>query len=276
MINFFGASLSTFFVAYFLININYRAEAVMNKREKELTSANSMLTMVNTELDRFVYSSSHDLRAPLHSLQGLIQLTEHTSDPKELREYIDMMKGRVTNLEKFILDIANYARNSQQPLILETFAVKRIVFDCLEGLRFFSGAEKIKIYQEIPADLIVTTDLTRLQIVLSNLISNALKYSDLNKENKFVRIGAGLRSEKVVITIEDNGLGIPEDSLEKIFQMYSRVHEQSFGSGLGLYIVKETLEKLKGTITVQSQFGVGSTFKVELPNSSLPPKKETA
>jgi len=266
IINFFGASLSSFVLASFLINVNHRAEEQMEKREIELAQANALLTKVNTELDRFVYSSSHDLRAPLHSIQGLIQLTHHTNDPVELREYIELMKGRVTNLEKFILDMANYARNSRQPHVQETISIKRAVLDSLDSLRFFPGAEKIKIFTQIPEELVMTTDVSRLQIVLNNLISNALKYQDEKKDHKFIRIYVESRGDTIIFTIEDNGIGIPHELLDKIFQMYSRLHEQSFGSGLGLYIVKETIEKLAGSIQVRSSVGVGSTFIVELPN----------
>lgn len=265
IINFFGASASSAILALFLINANYKAEAQMMKREKDLADANISLTKVNTELDRFVHNTSHDLRAPLHSLQGLIQLTDYTNDPKELKEYVELMRDRVTNLEKFVQTIANYARDSNQALILEKVSVKNLIRLSLENLRFFPGSEKIKIIQQIPESLEITTDITRMLIVLNNLISNSLKYQDENKNEKFIKISAEALLEKLVLTIQDNGVGIPEDSIHKIFEMYARLHNQSFGSGLGLYIVKETVEKLRGKIQVQSKVGVGSTFWIEVP-----------
>lgn len=266
IINFIGSSLGSALIIYFLININHRGEVQMVKHEKEIMAKNAALTKLNLELDRFVYSTSHDLRAPLMSLHGLLQLTKLTNDATEMQAYHGMMEGRVETLDKLIRDITDYARNSRQPLTLANSSVKKLVLDSIENLRFFPGADNIKIHRQIPDDLVITTDLTRLQIILNNLISNAFKYYDNAKSNSFIRITAKERLDKIIFTIEDNGIGIPQDSLNKIFEMYTRAHDQSFGSGLGLYIVKETVEKLGGTIHVQSRVREGSIFTIEIPS----------
>ncbi len=266
IINFVGSSLGSALIIYFLININHRAESQMMKHEKEITAKNAALTKLNLELDRFVYSTSHDLRAPLMSLHGLLQLTKLTKDADELKSYHEMMEGRVANLEKLIRDITDYSRNSQQSIAIANTSVKRLVLDSIENLRFFPGAENVKIHRQVPDDLRITTDLTRLQIILNNLISNAFKYYDSAKSNSYIRVTVKERLDKIIFSIEDNGIGIPEESLNKIFEMYTRAHEQSFGSGLGLYIVKETVEKLGGTIQVQSRVSEGSIFTIEIPS----------
>ncbi|HOX84068.1 MAG TPA: HAMP domain-containing sensor histidine kinase [Chryseolinea sp.] len=266
IINFISSSIGSALIIYFLISINHRAESQMAKNEKEISTKNSALTKLNHELDRFVFSTSHDLRAPLMSIHGLLQLTKLSHDAAELKSFHTMMESQVDTLDKLIRDIADYARNSQQSIILSNSSVKKIVLDSIESLRFFPGAEKVKIHWQVPEDLRITTDLTRLQIILSNLISNAFKYHDSKKENSFIRITAKERLDKIIFTIEDNGIGIPNEYLNKIFEMYTRAHEQSFGSGLGLYIVKEAIEKLGGTIQVQSRVAEGSMFTLDIPN----------
>jgi signal transduction histidine kinase len=105
----------------------------------------------------------------------------------------------------------------------------------------------------------------RLKIVLSNLIDNSLKYSDINKGKSFIRIEAAEDNEAKLILVKDNGVGIDQLYIDKIFNMFYRASERSKGSGLGLYIVKETLNKINGSIQVQSILGSGTTFVVSLP-----------
>ena len=105
-------------------------------------------------------------------------------------------------------------------------------------------------------------DPIRVEQVLSNLIDNAMKYSP---EGGNIRVELGSNGDLVQIAIADNGIGIPQDSVKKIFDMYMRAHEQSNGSGLGLYIVKETVERLNGNVSVQSDVRIGSCFIVEIP-----------
>jgi signal transduction histidine kinase len=114
--------------------------------------------------------------------------------------------------------------------------------------------------------MVVCTDILRLKIVLANLIDNSLKYRDEKKEKPFIRIEAGERDDVMVIVVIDNGLGIDHIYLDKIFQMFFRASEHSKGSGLGLYIVKEALNKINGSIQVESDPGAGTTFMVKIPS----------
>ena len=113
--------------------------------------------------------------------------------------------------------------------------------------------------------MILNTDSMRLKIVLSNLIDNSLKYRDEKKEKPFIRIEAAERDDVKLIIVKDNGVGIDQAYLDKIFHMFFRASENSKGSGLGLYIVKETLGKINGSIQVESSLGSGTTFMVRIP-----------
>jgi len=254
---------------HFLININHRSEAQLRKNEGELSRKNQDLVRLNAELDRFVSNTSHDLKAPLNSILGLVQLMDLTNDLNEIREYSGMVKTRVSDLNKFIKEVTEYSRNATSQVVVSTVSVRKLVRDALERLRYFPGANRISIQLDIADMLEISIDNTRLQIVLNNLLSNAFKYHDKKKENQFVRITGEQKEETITISIEDNGLGIPEQQVGKIFDMYARANDQVEGTGLGLYIVKETIEKLGGTISVKSKEGYGTTFSICLPSQTV-------
>jgi signal transduction histidine kinase len=265
IINFVGSLFASVMIIFFLIRINYRSEASMIAHENLITKKNTELTRVNTELDRFVYSTSHDLMAPLSSVRGLINLTRLTSDTSEMKAYLTMMEERVDSLQKFIRDISDYSRNSRIELVYTTFSVHKLVRSILENLRFYPDAEKIDITLNIPSDLEIVSDANRMQIILSNLITNSLKYADLAKDNPFLKINANNSQNKIEFRIEDNGVGIKEDYIHSIFDMFFQATEKSEGSGLGLYIVKQAVEKLNGTVQVSSKYRMGTSFLVSIP-----------
>ncbi|HPM29215.1 MAG TPA: HAMP domain-containing sensor histidine kinase [Chryseolinea sp.] len=254
-------------VVYFLVTLNYYSEGSLRKKEMDLNQKNEELVKVNTELDRFVYSTSHDLRSPISSLRGLINLTKYTNDTVEIKSYLSMMEGRLTRLDKFIKDISDYSRNSRLPLNIGEVNIKTLINDALENLQFYPGAEKVSVELSIQEDLTIKSDFIRMQILLGNLLSNAFKYVDPGKSNSFIKVTVKANTENIVISIGDNGIGIHSDYAEKIFDMFFQGYEKSDGSGLGLYIVKETLEKIKGTISVKSVLGEGSIFTVVIPKS---------
>lgn len=265
LINFIVSFVSSSVIIYFLINLNYRSESALKENERQITIKNDELTKVNAELDRFMYSTSHDLRSPISSVLGLIQLVKMTNNPEEIKRYIEMMEGRLASLNKFIKDISDYSRNARTGVDLHPVLVHKMVNDIVENLKFYPGAEKMKVYIEIDRNFEIHTDPTRLQLILSNLISNSFKYVDPYKENPFIKIIVKSTPTHVQFQIEDNGVGIPENFLPRIFDMFFQAHEKSEGSGLGLYIVKEAICKLNGTIDAISKLDVGSQFNVSLP-----------
>lgn len=264
-VNFLVSFVASSVILYFLINLNYRSENVLKENERQIMIKNDELTKVNAELDRFMYSTSHDLRSPISSVLGLIQLAKMTNDPEEIKRYIEMMEGRLASLNKFIKDISDYSRNARTGVDLHPVLVHKMVIDIVENLKFYPGAEKMKVHVEIDCNFEIHTDPTRLQLILSNLISNSFKYLDPYKENPFIKVSVKSTPTHVQFQIEDNGLGIPENFLPRIFEMFFQAHEKSEGSGLGLYIVKEAISKLNGTIEATSKLEIGSQFNVSLP-----------
>ncbi len=233
--------------------------------EQQIRLQNDLLAKANDELDRFVYSASHDLRAPLSSLLGLISIAEKTDSQEEIMLCLEMMKKRVVTMEGFIKEITDYSRNSRLRVERQPVLVRSLVQEIVESLKYTRGAERIRIDLDMDPDLTFTTDPGRLKVILNNLIANAIKYHDLTKEDPYIRLKASANGKSNEISVSDNGQGIPREHVNHIFDMFYRASENSDGSGLGLYIVKETLTKLSGTIHVESEFQKGSVFRVELP-----------
>ncbi len=272
--NFLVCIISSVLILNFMLKIHYRSEGALKKNERKIRLQNDELTKINSELDRFVYSTSHDLRAPLSSIRGLIQLTERENNITEIRHYISLMKTRITNLDKFITDISDYSRNSRTEIVRTRLQVRNVVRHVLEDLSFYPGSESVKVEVDVADDIFISSDVTRLQMVIGNLVSNAFKYYDPAKEERFIKISAQAQprqeGDALAIVIEDNGIGISPDYAPRIFEMFFQAHEKSTGSGLGLYIVKETVEKLGGTIAVDSAVDKGSQFTIRLPGYQDP------
>lgn len=242
------------------------------KAEHALKEQKEMLEKTNNELDRFVYSTSHDLRAPLSSILGLINIAQVSCDPAELRSLLDMMKGRVDALNTFIDEIIDYSRNSRTGIDKTTVSLFELVGEVIESLQYYENYQKLVFHNNVPKNLTLCTDRGRLKIILNNIFVNAIKYHDPHQEEAFVSLDAEMHKHWVMIRVEDNGIGIDEDIQSQIFDMFFRASEQSVGSGLGLYITKEMTEKLGGQISVTSRKGHGSTFIIKIPvgNSRTP------
>lgn len=266
-ISFGIASLAAVVIVFYLMRVNRQVENKLTAKDLSLQQRNQDLQTANTALDKFFYSVSHDLRAPLTSMQGLIQLMQLTSDVNELKQYAEMLQGRAENLDAFIRKIADYSKNSQLEVKREDIGLRRLLRENLENFRFYPHAASIRVVLDVPDTVHIQSDSFRLQEVFGNLISNAFKYHDPAKAS-FVRIATTEDDERVSVIIEDNGLGMREEELPRIFEMFYRANRDAQGTGLGLYIVQETLLKLQGRIEVESSYGKGSVFRVHLPKKA--------
>lgn len=231
----------------------------------KLVENTDLLMKTNAELDRFVYSTSHDLRAPLSSVMGLINITERSHEPEEVTKYLGMMRDRVMSLDRFIRDITDYSRNNRLEVEREKVFLRCMIDDIWESLKFSPEAETISFINDIPEQLFIHVDRGRLKVILSNLISNAMRYQDVQKTSPFILVQHYVTGNIICLKVADNGQGIPKEYHTKIFDMFFRANEKSKGSGLGLYIVKEAIMKLSGSIQLDSEPDEGSTFTIRLP-----------
>jgi PAS domain S-box-containing protein len=236
------------------------AEAVLKKTVKELQTRNH-------ELDNYVYRVSHDLRAPFCSMQGLINLAKDETDIEAIRQYMDLIEKSVGKSDRFIQSILNHSKVLNTELQTEAIHLPTLVQNCFQEVHYIAGAEQIKLDIHSQGAGEFCSDEFRVNIVLHNLIANATKYTRSDEQEKFIYVDINVSPEYAIIQITDNGDGITEQHLPKIFDMFFRGSEKATGSGLGLYIARQAVEALGGTIDVKSQSNEGTTFTVVLPNN---------
>ena len=237
----------------------------IEEQSSTLKEQNDELKKVNGELDRFIYSAAHDLKSPLTSLDGLIHLAALEIDNPEHEHYFSRMHGSIDKMYEFIRSITDYARNKTQTLDIREIDLVNMINDITSSLTHLPNADKLNI--EVVAEVsVVNTDKTRLEIVLRNIIANAFHYLDPSKSYSYLRIRIMRKGEFTRVEINDNGIGILRESLPLIFDMFYRGTEFSKGTGMGLYLVKESVKSLKGHITVKSVAGQWTSFELLIPS----------
>lgn len=248
--------------------IEYSLDITKRKMAEEaVLTKNIELTKTNSELDKFVYSISHDLRAPLSSMLGIIEITEEDTSEEHTRRHMSILKNNVNKLDGLIHNILDYSRNSRGELVEEEIQFDELVNAIIGNLKFMGNKNRVvKINKNIHDEVPFKSDRNRIAVILNNIISNGIRYQNPDQENPFVNIDINITTKEALISIKDNGIGISTDNKEKIFDMFYRAAENSVGSGLGLYIAKETITKLKGSIEVNTELTKGSTFTIRIPN----------
>ncbi len=225
------------------------------------------LKIRNSELDNFVYKVSHDLRAPLSSVLGLVNLAQMPGNDDNPAEYLKIIGDKVGQLDHFISDVLSHSKNLKLDVKSGVIDFNIIIEKTFKDLSYMRGADQIKRNVEIHGG-IFCSDPWRIGEIFRNLISNAIKYRKLNNVSCAVFIQVKITPERASITFRDNGIGISAENMNKIFEMFYRASEQSEGSGLGLYIVKNAVEKLNGQVNVKSSPNKGTQFEISLPNQS--------
>ncbi|HEY9045092.1 MAG TPA: hybrid sensor histidine kinase/response regulator [Ohtaekwangia sp.] len=245
-----------------------RIEKLKRKARLELKRQNAELIKVNKELDSFVYSVSHNLRGPLASVMGLLRLTKDQDDLKVLDSLHMMMESSISKLDETLREILEYSRNARNEIQSVEIDWSSIIQSSLQKLDYLDKDNRVMKSISLQTDIPFYSDATRIHTIFSNLLSNAITYSEQNRES-VVNIEVYTTGTTASFKVHDNGIGIREDILPKVFNMFYRGSEKSQGAGLGLYIVKETLTKLKGNIEIASIYGKGTTVQVNIPAASL-------
>ncbi len=223
------------------------------------------LKVRNTELDNFVYKVSHDLRAPLSSILGLVNLAKLPGNTDNPMDYIDIIGDKVEHLDHFIGDVLSHSKNLKMEVSISNVNFAQIIDRTFSELSYLEGAKEIIRNIKIEGTDFYN-DPWRISEILRNLISNSIKYRRFDSKTSEISVKILTDNLRTEISFADNGIGIDEVSLNKIFEMFYRATEQSDGSGIGLYIVKNAVDKLGGQITVFSKLGEGTRFTLILPN----------
>ena len=248
---------------------NKKLSAVNDELElknDEIQEKNNELKKINHELDSFVNRTSHDLRAPLNSVIGIAKVALEEKNPATIKGYLAVQEKTLDRMKWLINDIIDFSKNKRLHLALQEVNFEKLVHEALEDHSFMTNAQKIKKNIDIKQYEKFISDPRRVSVIINNLISNAIKYADIIKEQPEITINILVADSMASIEVADNGIGIEEQHLDKIFTLFYRATSSATGSGLGLYIIKETVEKLGGYVNLHSQKGEGTTIKISIPD----------
>jgi signal transduction histidine kinase len=234
-----------------------------NEAQLKLQQANEELIKRNTELDNFVYSVSHDLRAPISSILGLINLAKKDKAHNVKTLYLEMIEKSARQQDYFIREILDQSRNARLEVKCEPVLFRTLIEETFEQFEIPNSEVKLETVICVDQDTPFYTDKWRLKIILNNLISNSIRYK--NGKDPVIRIDAKIIDHKVTLSVEDNGKGISQEHIPNLGRMFYRATDEGAGSGLGLYIVKEALGRLNGSWDIQSKLGKGTQINLEIP-----------
>ncbi len=264
--NFISAILFCILFFYVILRVNQYINRKLSRLNQKLISKNKILGKINEELDSYVYKVSHDMRAPLTSLMGIVNLIKLEKDPEKIQELVILQENCINKLDSHIHQIINLSKNVKTGVFPEKTDVNEMIGDIFDELAFFEHASSIKKIVRVKQNTDFYSDQYRLKISLNNLISNAFKYRRNDENDPAVEIAVEISGAEAVFLIRDNGIGIPQGSQARIFDMFYRATEVSKGSGLGLYMVKEMVSKLQGIIEVESEENRFTMIRLVVPN----------
>ncbi len=245
-------------------NKYYISTSMLAVKNKELQAAYD-------ELGKFTYSVTHDLRGPLLSVIGAIDLAKNMDDLTEIRSLLNMMDDAVKKLDEFIRNTHEYYNLKRGKLIFEKIDFNKLMADAASIFNIAGRMDNVHFISKVDQDEDFYSDENSIKIILNNLFSNAFKFQKKNGSEKFVSTNINISNGNAEIIVKDNGIGIDESHINKIFTMFYRATSDEPGSGFGLYNVKDAITRLGGTIKVESALNEGTTFIVSLPSKETEP-----
>ncbi|MBT1705370.1 ATP-binding protein [Chryseosolibacter indicus] len=249
-----------------LIEANSTIASINKDLEVKIEQRTQALTQAYKELDTFFYRASHDFRRPLTTFLGLAEVANITvKDPNAL-ELFEKVKDTAINLDKMLVKLQSISDLGSQVLIYKEVLIKEIFDSVCNSFRNDLNRKNIIVNSEIFLVAPLISYPALVNIIIENMVENAVHFC--GEYGAFIKLKAFNDRDGVTIEIEDNGQGIQKEYLDHIFDMYYRANERSKGNGLGLYIVKKAVERLNGTLSVKSAYGIGSVFTVTIPNKA--------
>lgn len=211
-----------------------------------------------------MYHASHDLRAPITSMLGLIEVSKKETDIGKIKKLIEKQEETIVKLDDYITGVLLLSKIKRTELSNSLTDLKTLVNGVLKQCKFMLEEKEVKVSLNIEADEFFYCDQSRLNIILYNIISNSIKYADDSKLENTISINLTVDKKKLIGVVKDNGIGIESKELDQVSQMFYYNKHQNKGTGLGLYIVKETILKLGGELRIDSEIGeyCQVTFKI--------------
>lgn len=235
--------------------------------EEEVQIRTKDLTEANNELEEFFYRTSHDLLSPVLSSIKLLSIAEMSIEKENyalVTKSVTHSREALEKLEALINDLQTIATTKNKQEENQDIDIPTIVDEALHKMAFMDGFEDIHFEKDLQFSDTIHTKKYRFNLIVENLISNAIKYRDLEKKS-YVKISTRIQNNNFILEVKDNGLGIPEDQEKNMFTMFKRFHPKvAYGSGLGLYMMMKSANILNGNLTFKNN-GEGSTFTFTIP-----------
>ncbi|MGV3540256.1 MAG: sensor histidine kinase [Rufibacter sp.] len=244
------------------ISVNEQVES-----RHEIENMNTELRAINSDLDNFVYSASHDLKAPISNIEGLLEtlvesLPQEVQKQEVVQRVLELMNSSLGRFKRAVADLTQVAKIQREAgEDVSAINLADVVADVRLDFENTISTLGVKIITRVAPDATVQFSAKNVRSIVYNLLSNALKYHAPGRTPEII-ISSETNPDFVILSVADNGLGIDPEDHEKIFSMFKRLHDHVEGTGIGLYIVKRIVENAGGKIEVESQPGQGATFKV--------------
>ncbi len=236
------------------------------RKISDLINSQNQIKDKESEMNMFVYKASHDLKSPVSSMKGIMNLVKKSDNMKDAKMYHNMIDEGITKLETVINDLMLLGRVTYDEIVFEKINIREIIDEILRSLQFADGHSDMQFKIEIPqGEEQIVTEKALFIAMMHNLIDNAVKYRQKREEPSYVHISVASQAKGIVLSVSDNGIGIEDIHQPNVLKMFYRANSITKGSGLGLYIVKMGVAKLGGSITFKSKWKEGTTFSVYLP-----------
>lgn len=240
--------------------------SVINQKQ-EINQQRALLEKSKNEMDRIIYSASHDLRSPISSILGLLNLLNMAQTDQDKNEYIYLIQSSVMKLDSLVQTLGRISKNSNESLKDEKIDFETLLNSVKDELTFHANYQKVRFNQSINQAYIFYNDIDRIKLIIYNILKNCLDFIDYNKHHSIVEIEIFSKPDRTIISIFDNGIGISKSTIDRVFDLFYRGSDRSKGSGMGLFESKEAVVKLGGKIKLNSEYTLGTSIEIEIPNS---------
>lgn len=227
------------------------------------------LQKLKAELDNFLYRASHDIRSPLTTILGLTNLikSDKSGSIHELLEYAKLIENRVSHLDQVLKDLSDISYNNVYAIKVQEIHLNTLIDRIIEPYK--QEYPHIKVIHHPADNNLLYSDMARLKVILSNVISNGFKYHNSTSSDPFLKISYSVYERSAVLTIEDNGMGIDANYLNNVFDVFFKINADGTGSGLGLFVTKSMVDRLAGQILIDSSPELGTKVVITIPNCIL-------
>ncbi|TAD99285.1 MAG: response regulator [Bacteroidetes bacterium] len=246
--------------------INTNLEEKVQEQTQTLRQINAELYETNQELDLFIYRTSHDLRGPVANVLGLTQVARFETKEEVTLSYLSKLENTANGMNKLLnkLSMVNIINQSDAQIDLIDF--EAIIEKCLRQQQHYLEKNPINLATEIEEGIRFYSEISMIELILINLLENAILFhSPTNQKEPFIELKIYVEDKYLIIKILDNGIGINQEVAHKIYDMFFRGSEVSTGNGLGLYLVKKAVNRLKGSIEMESKEWFYTSFTVSIP-----------